>query len=173
MTQIDLITMIGNLSRSIFSVQRLLTGFAYVLGLLFIIKAIKEFKKFGERSGQHKIGVPIVYLLMGSFLLFLPSVNDLLANTVFGAGNILQYAQYKSFDIQSSMGLIIRTAGIIWFIRGCVLLTHAGEGGAKEGPKGMLFLCAGILAMNFDNSIYYLDWAMGHIASYTLTSPKS
>lgn len=172
----DLVTMIGNLSRSLFPVQHLISGFAYLLGILFFITAIMKLKKIGGSGGRHsqeKMFVPIAFLLGGAALLFLPSAVVSLSNTAFGAGNILRYANYNPYNIYSSMGLVIQTAGLLWFVRGCVLLVHASEPGVQHGPKGLAFLCAGILAMNFESTASFLNGVMQHLESLTLTIKNS
>jgi hypothetical protein len=173
----DLIAMLGNLSQSFFSIQYLVSGLAYLLGVLFFMKSIQKFRKIGDKRGnspsQEKMFVPTAYLLAGTALVFLPSMMTVLSNTVFGVGNILQYSTYSPYNIYSIMGVIIRTAGLIWFVRGCVLLAHASEPGVQEGPKGMMFLIAGIFSMNFDTTVSYLNWAISQLLSYTLTAPAS
>lgn len=174
---IDLITMIGNVARSLFSVQHLVSGLAYVLGFLLIFTALQKYKSIaGKRanaSSQEKIFVPTAYLFGGAALIFLPSVIDVASNTAFGIGNILQYSKFNPFDIVSSMKLIVRTAGLIWFVRGCILLIHASEPGVQEGPKGLTFLVAGILAMNFDNTVYYFTYVFNQLLTLTMTTPTN
>lgn len=169
MNTADWITMIGNLSRSLFPVQHLLSGLAYLIGILFFITAISKLHKIGDHransSSHERMFVPLAYILGGSAMIFLPSAVSTLSNTAFGVGNILQYADYNPDNLMSSMGLIIRTAGLIWFIRGAILLVHASEPGVQEGTKGLAFLCAGILAMNFDNTVAALGWIMEQLAA--------
>lgn len=173
----DLITMIGNLARSLISVQHLVSGLAYVIGFLLIFTALQKYKSIADKransSSHEKMFVPTAYLVGGSALIFLPSIAGVMANSVFGVGNILQYTKFNPYDIVSSMKLIVRTAGLIWFIRGCVLLIHASEPGVQEGPKGLTFLLAGILAMNFDNTVSYFTWIMNQILTYTMKSPAN
>src|ERR1700744_279733 len=125
----DLGTIIGNLSRSLYPVQHLLTGFAYLLGIIFIISGLMHLKKMGEtKRSQEKPIVALSLLFGGGALLFLPSTFRALTNTVFGVGNVLQYADYNPYDLRSAMRVLIQTAGILWFIRGCVLLaTNSGD----------------------------------------------
>lgn len=165
----DLVMMIGNLSRSMYPIQYLLTGFAYVMGLVFFMTALAKLKKIGESRGrsQEKMFVPAAYFLGGSALFFLPTVTAALANTAFGTGNVLQYTSYNPYDIYSSMRVIIQTSGILWFIRGSVLLMGASKPGEQHGTKGLVFLCAGILAMNFQNTTAALNGIMQKIASWT------
>lgn len=168
----DLVAMIGNVSQSMFSIQRLLYGGAYVLGVFFIFKALGKFRSIGDKRSQsaERLFAPTAYLIGGAAMLFLPTTLATMANTFFGVGNVLQYTHYSPYDIYSSMGLIIRTAGVLWFIRGCVLLVSASHPGVQEGPKGMMFVIAGILAMNFENTVSVLTWVINRIASLTLAN---
>ena len=76
-----------------------------------------------------------------------------LSNTAFGVGNVISYTNYNPADIYISMGLVIRTAGLIWFVRGCSMVATCERTGIKGWQKGLLFIIAGIFAVNFDNSI--------------------
>lgn len=168
MNSTDLVSMIGNLSRSLFSVQHFISGLAYLLGIVFFYAALTKLKKAGVHGSHEKLFIPVAYLLGGVALLYFPSTLAVLSNTTFGTGNILQYSSYNPYNIYSSMGLLIRTIGGIWFVRGCVLLVHASEPGVQHGPKGLVFLCAGILAINFDNTVAFLGNVMSQLASFTL-----
>ena len=174
---IDLVTILGNLSRSLYPVQHLITGGAYVLGILFFLTAIAKLRKIADyRTQSHsneKMYVPMMYLFFGSVLLYLPSALDVAANTAFGTGNILTYTSYNSSNIFSSMGLLIETIGILWFVRGCVLVAHASNPGTKQGPKGLAFICAGILAMNFDNTIAMLNYTIENLLHWTMVFKTS
>ncbi len=177
MTTTDLVTMIGNLSRSLYPVQKFISGGAYLLGILFFITALSKLKKIGDKRAQssssEKMFTPMMFMLMGAFLLYLPSAFHVMANTAFGVGNVISYTNYNPANIYSSMGLLIRTAGIIWFVRGCVLVAHASEPGTQEGPKGLVFIFAGILAMNFDNSIAVVNYIVTSLVSWTMTFKAS
>ena len=85
MTTTDLVTMIGNLSRSLYPVQKFISGGAYILGILFFITALSKLKKIGDKRAQssssEKMFTPMMFLLMGAFLLYLPSVFHVMANT--------------------------------------------------------------------------------------------
>lgn len=162
----DFVKMVGNLSQSLLPVQTLISGLGYLIGILFFIAAITKLKKIGEhgRGGsQEKMFVPIAYFLAGAALVFLPSTLQVLSNTAFGVSNVLQYTQYNPYDVYSAMRIIIQTAGLIWFVRGCVLLAHASEPGVKEGTKGLIFLFAGILAMNFEDTVGVLNYMLNHL----------
>lgn len=173
MTTTDLVSIIGNLSQSLYPVQKLISGGAYILGILFFFTALSKLKSIGDKraqsSSQEKMFAPMMYMLMGAFLLYLPTVIHTLANTAFGVGNVISYSSYNPANIYSAMGLLIKTAGLLWFVRGCVLVAHASEPGTQEGPKGLLFIFAGILAINFDNSIAIVNYIVQSIISWTMT----
>lgn len=173
----DLITIIGNLSHSLYPVQHLITGGAYILGILFFFTAISKFRKIGDyraqSSSHEKMYAPIMYMVFGAMLLYLPSAMTVMANTTFGAGNVLTYSSYNPSNIFSSMGLVIQTAGILWFVRGSILVVQSSQPGTQHGPKGLAFIFAGILAMNFDNTIAMLNYAMGNISSWTMALKSS
>lgn len=164
----DLLTMLGNVSQALFPVQRLITGFAYLLGIIFFMSALRRFKAVGQR-GSHASGfVPTMYLLFGAGLLYLPSTMSALANTAFGVGNVLTYYQYNQANIYSVLGVFVRVGGLIWFVRGCVLLAHASEPGVQEGPKGLLFLIAGVLSLNFDTTIAMINTVITQIVAWSI-----
>lgn len=170
MTTLDIVTLIGNLSHSLYPVQHLITGFAYLLGILFCMTAIGKLRNIADRraqsSSQEKMYAPMMYLVFGAILIYLPSALNVAANTAFGVGNVLTYTSYNPTSIYSSMGLLIQTAGIVWFVRGCVLIAHSSEPGTKHGPKGLVFILAGILSMNFDSTIAVLNSMMSYISAF-------
>jgi len=171
MTNANLISMIGNVSQSLGPVQALIKGLGYLLGLFFIAIALTKFKHVADSkshgSSHQKSSGPIIYFLVGVMLLFLPSMMATLSSSVFGENNVLQYVQYNPQDVYASMGIVIQTAGLIWFVRGCSLIVHMGEPGAEEGPKGFVFIVAGIFAMNFQATYGMIDYALTHLLSLT------
>jgi hypothetical protein len=161
----DLIVMIGNVSQSLFAFRSLIAGFGYILGIIFFLIAISKFKKIGESRASHeRMLIPIAYTVGGALLLFLPSALSSLSNTFFGMNNLLEYVPVDNVDIYSSMELMLRFAGLLWFIRGTVLIMHASTRGTKDGVKGLMFLIAGILSLNFDNTVSFLSYGISNIS---------
>lgn len=177
----DVISMVEHLSRSLFSVERLITGSAYLVGLLFMMKALSKLRKIADArtsGGSHeKMFVPIAYALGGAALIFLPSAVTILSNSAFGSGSSFwSYATVSPFNLDSAMKVLIQTAGLIWFFRGCVLLAHASEPGVQEGPKGLVFLIAGVLAMNFQSTMGMVNSMVNYlmdISSNTISISNS
>ena len=173
---IDIIKIFTNLAESLGPVQAMLSGFGYVLGVGFVLASLTGFHKVADtkaQSGsQEKIFVPVLYLLMGVGLIFLPTTLSTLANTAFGVGNILAYSESTEDELVGAVKFLIETTGIIWFVRGSVLLANASHPGVQEGPKGLTFLVAGVFAMNFDNTVQAVDFMLANFFT-VMTSVKS
>jgi hypothetical protein len=153
---IDITAMLINLSNSLIPVQSFLSGLGYLIGIVLIMSGLAQLKEAGDKkggsSGEH-LAVPLACIGGGVLLLYLPSSFSALSNTVFGATNILSYGDTDPDSLHHALMLLIETTGLLWFVRGTVLLVHASEPGQKQGGKGMTFLIAGVFAMNFDNTI--------------------
>ena len=69
--------MLTNIANQIPNLMRLVTAIAYVLGMIFIFIAVLKMKHLGESrtmmSREHSIMGPIIYLVIGAMLLYLPS----------------------------------------------------------------------------------------------------
>ncbi len=155
-----------NIANNLVPVQHLITGVAYLLGLLFAFKAIYTLKVYGESrtmmSGSSNIKEPVIYFVVAAMLLYFPSGLQVLLMTTFGESSILQYAPLNSsnqslnvlFGLNSNVGrslaLIIQVIGLIAFIRGLVLIARSASQGQPPGGtgKGLVHVFGGILAMN-------------------------
>lgn len=164
----DQSNIINNIAASLVPVEKLVTGFAYLMGLTFFFKAIYTLKTYGESkssmmsSGSSSMKEPVIYLMVGAMFVYFPTGLAILLNTTFGSSNILQYAPINSgnntmttlFGSASSMGaslaLIIQVIGVIAFVRGWVLIARSASQGQQPGGagKGMVHVFGGILAMN-------------------------
>lgn len=148
---VDLITMIGNLSQSLQSVERLVGGLSYLIGIALFFIGLMKLKKVSTGGGrsQETHSSAGAFLFGGILLLFLPSALHVASNTVFGSYNILQYTNYNPMNIFESLGVLLQAFGLFWFVRGCIVITHSSKAGNEEGVKGFFFIIAGVLAMNF------------------------
>lgn len=171
---IDWITMLGNFSRVLGPIQDLVQILAFLIGLLFCFYAVQKFYRIADyrpnSSSQEKAFVAIFYFLGGSALIYLSSALGMASATLFGAvpNNILQYTRYNPYDIYNSMGALIQTAGLIWAVRGLILMVHASEPGSQEGVKGVVFFIGGIIAMNFQETIDSMNWLLSKLIAWTL-----
>lgn len=176
----DLVAIFSNLSRSLPSVQALLGGLSYLLGIVFIMIGLARLRESHDNSGQSgersKTHVGYAYILAGGAMLYLPTMMTALSNTLFGSGtSILEYSGYNPYDIYSAMTILIETIGLLWFLRGCVLLAHSsnpnqGEG-QSNGLKGLLFLIAGLLSINFKSTVNMMSYIVSHLITYSAAVP--
>lgn len=159
------IDIINNISKSMLPVQKLVSGFAYLMGILFAMKALLSLKQFGESkssmSSSGNMKEPLIYLIVAAVMIYLPSATKTMLATTFGASNILQYqpidsksgvitALFGNSMFGQSLVIIIQTIGVIAFVRGWILIARAAGQGQQPGStgKGMMHVFGGILAMN-------------------------
>lgn len=152
MSSPDLIQMLGNLSQSFIPVQSLVSALGYLIGLSMIIGGFFRLTKI-HRYSQERMMVPMSFIAGGTLLVYLPTSVEVLSTTFFGTSSALEYTAYNPYDINSAMQVIIQTAGMIWFVRGSALLIEASEPRKQHGVKGLVFIFAGILALNFETTI--------------------
>ena len=179
----DFAVMLGNLSKSLMSVQTMISGIGYMVGIAMVIHAFQKFKESAETSsngGQAGWALPSAYLIFGAFLIYLPSALNTASATLFGSGSLLQYNAYDPYDINAAVHVLIQTAGLVWFIRGCVVLAHSshpGGGGGGRGTKshfhrGLGFMIAGIMAVNVDACVSMLDYFMTLLNNMVWNKPS-
>ena len=173
---IDLIDILTNLRASLGPIQTMLTGLAYLLGIGLILTSLTKFRKIAHAGphspSQEKLFVPVVYMAIGAGLIFVPTSFSVLANTLFGSENVLAYSSNNDATVMSVMMFFIQTAGVLWFVRGSMLLVHASEPGVKEGSKGLTFIIAGILAVNFENTFEVFNSTLSYLFS-TMSALKN
>lgn len=164
------IDILNNIAASMAPIQRMVSGFAYIMGICFAIKALICLRQYGESrssmmSNNASMKEPLVYMLVAGMMIYFPTGLAVLINTTFGTssgGTILAYAPTQSnnnvlssmFGTNSMVGesivMIIQTIGIIAFVRGWVLISRAAGHGQQPGGtgKGLVHIFGGLLAMN-------------------------
>ena len=157
---------------------------SYVLGVYFVVHGIMMFKSFAmpltQMSKSGELSGPVMYLIVGGVLMYIPSTTDVLTNTFFGVGSqhiwnhgpslenmysgssgnaslvLLGYTtgsgvQGNWSQLVNTLVLYMEFIGFIAFMRGWVIIVHAGQPGAQQGSisKGIIHVVGGILAINF------------------------
>jgi hypothetical protein len=167
MSNATILTMLENISQSLYAVQNLILGSAYVFGIGFVLYALlKFFEQASSPPGGQSRGIapPFYYLIGGVLLIYFPSSLRTLANTAFGSSqSILQYTTYTPYTVYDSVRVIIHTAGLLWFMRGTIFLMQSGQPGGQDqkkspGKKGIAYLCASVCATNFDYAVAMTNW---------------
>jgi hypothetical protein len=172
MNESNWISMIERLAQSTLPVQALASGFGYVVGIIFMLIGLKKLQRIADFRARSSSNIPIIvpfaYFIGGAILIFFPEAVKIASTTAFGTGNILAYAKINRASYLGAMIIIIQTIGVIWFIRGTVLLVNASNPGIQHGPKGFAFLISGILAINFEGTVSLINTAMQYVGSYTM-----
>ena len=170
---VNYVTILTNLSHSMASVENMLYALAYFFGILLIISGILRFKKHSATGGNNAFSqdyiVAATTVLMGSLLLYLPSSMSAFTTTFFGQNNILSYpttSQSDSEQVLQALKSILYATGILWFIRGAILVVHSVEPGHTHGKKGLAFMFAGVCATNLDYTVNALNYLSSQVFTY-------
>lgn len=150
----DMLTRINNQFPNL---MRLVTAFGYIAGMYFIIMGIMKFKHMGESrtmmSQEHSIKGPLIFIAIGTALIFLPSAVSVGMSTFWNDPNPLGYedASAQWSGIFTACFAAVQLLGVIAFIRGLLILSHlAGQSGGQQGSlaKAMTHIVGGIFCIN-------------------------
>lgn len=159
------VDVLNNLANNLLSVQKMLTGASYLMGLAFAIKAVVTLKIHGEQKSSMGAGgmkEASIYMFVAAMLLYYPTAFEVIMNSTFGYSSVLAYAPMNSstpmiasiFGSDSTVGysltIIIQVVGLVAFIRGWVLIARSsaqGQGAGQVG-KGLMHVFGGVMAMN-------------------------
>lgn len=162
-------TMLINISQSIPNLMQLVTAFAYVMGMVLVIRGIIKLKHMGEMrtqmSMEHSAMGPIILITIGALLIYLPSTVQMGLSTFWVEPNPYGYMEYHSqwTDFLNVCFLIIQFVGTIAFIRGLMILSHLGGGHGQQGSfaKGLTHIIGGILCINIFQLVQVLAVTLG------------
>ncbi len=160
---------LSNLAQSLLSVEQMLTGASYLMGIGFFMKALLTLKTHGEQrssSGASSMKEAIIYMFVAIMLLYFPTAFEVVMNTTFGYSNVLSYSTVSttspimnsilSMDSEAgqSIVIIIQTIGLCAFIRGWVLISRISQGQSQGNlGKGLMHVVGGTFAMNVVGTI--------------------
>ena len=147
--------MITNLADQLPNVMRMVTAIAYVMGFYFVVFGIMKLKQYGEArmqmSAEHSLKGPLIFILIGTLLIYLPSSIQVGLSTFWTAPNPYAYLQDTNewADFMKNCFLIIQLFGVIAVIRGLVILSHL-SGHAQHGTlgRGLTHIIGGIFCIN-------------------------
>ena len=153
----DLQSMLRSLSHSYPPVVRLLQAGSYFTGMALISKAIFNLKQYGEMrvmmSANTDIRGPLVLILVGAVLLYLPTSMDVMLLSTFGDNSILAYDVSTSVvggQLLVNLLNFVRVVGFIAFVRGWWIMTALGSSHAPPGTltKALVHIVGGTFAIN-------------------------
>lgn len=150
--------MLINIQQTIPALTAMVTGAAYVIGFFFIFSAFYNMKQYGEMrlmsSGNTDIRGPIMGIMFGSALIYIPSLFSAALITFFGTDNPIAYEGTGSnWDLLAKTLIdIIQFVGVVAMVKAMVLLRRASTGGAagQQGlmGRGITHFIGAVLAIN-------------------------
>ncbi len=161
---------------SIPQLDSMVVGFAYVMGIAFIFYSINQFHDLADRYTKHNVkgGVfePVAYLVCGSMLLWLPTWLSVLEQTLFGSSSPLAYSSVILSNIPAFQNMsdyavaeTLEFVGIVFFVRGVSLMALSSAPGTQHGTRGLVFMIAGVLSVNFPATFSMLKSAVESFVS--------
>ncbi len=155
-TSLNAQNVLQNIATQIPMLMQLLTAIAYVMGMYFVFAALIKFKHYGESrtmmSQEHNLATPMIMILVGAALLYLPESVNVGMSTFWSNPNPYGYVQQQDqwATFLNDCYLIIQFIGTLAFIRGLVILSHLGghHGGQGNFGRGLTHIIGGILCIN-------------------------
>lgn len=160
--------MLVNIANQVPSLMRMVTAFAYVIGIYLIFMGVYKLKQYGEArsmmSQEHQLKGPIVFITIGAMLLYLPTSVQVGMSTFWTDPNPYGYLQQQDQWSQfiNDCFLIVQLVGTIAFIRGLVILTQlAGHSSHDTFGKGITHIIGGIFCINIYQFVQVIMVTLG------------
>ena len=163
----DFITILQNVANSLISVEYLLTGIIYIIGIGLLISGLFDLSKFGmghQGNPEEKIEV-ILKIFTGSALIFLPSTFAVVKASVFGQDNPLSYTSLKQKNFYDAMKIIMQVAGMIWLSRGVLMIVGEKSRQQKKGFMALTYIAAGTMSMNLEQTRSAVNYTLNALMS--------
>lgn len=163
---VDLTQMIRNLARSLQDVIKMTTAIVYLMGVGLMLAGIFDLKTMGrgQQSNPDEKIKGLLKLFVGAMFVYLPTTLSSFSETFFGQGSLVSYDNYAPVNIYSSMKVILKLAGIIWFARGSMMLYNIDEPSHREKSfMSLTYIFAGILAINLDAATAVMNYIINQI----------
>ncbi len=171
-------TALTNLSNAFSSIEHLIVAITYIIGLSLIVRGIMMYRVFATQTmssaQKGEIAGPMVHIIIGSLLLYLPSTLTTSLTTVFATTDISQASDIIAYQSlsgsekwQKLTSVVIEymtLIGLIAFVRGWVILSKMGHSGSQPGSmgKGLIHVIGGILLVNIVDTVNILSCTFGY-----------
>lgn len=149
---------------------------SYLAGIVMIIRGIALYKIFGQNINQAtrpgEVAGPFVYIVVGTLLLYFPSIFEICLYTIFGTSEVSEleatastggYSVYEWERIYTIITRYCRLVGVISFFRGLLLLSRSGEPGVQPGSitRGIIHIVAGVMIYNIKGTVDAFQYTFG------------
>ncbi len=161
---VDWIQMLKNLSYSLLNVEIMTFYLFAFIGICLIISGIFGLVQFGnkmnEEPGKKK---EAILKIVGGAMLFslINSTIPALVSTFFGSVNIRDFYSLHfdmSADVYLAVKRVCQLAGVIWIGLGILTLIKEDEGQQSKSFKGVCYIVAGVMAMNYEYAAKVLSY---------------
>jgi len=168
----DIITILVNIQALVEPFIFMVTAVAYISGVCFMTLGVFQLKKVGDyRQSQYQAAdfkAPIISLLTGMMLVYLPTIFKASTMTVFGSTSLPGYLPNdptNPTEIEVAIGAIldiIRLVGVVAFVRGWFILTKIGDASAGGAiSKGLTHLLGGLFAYHMYDFFLIVENTLG------------
>ena len=181
----DVQAVLTNLSNIIVPLTAMVLTISFCAGIYMIFHALTMMKKFGNTSQMSQPGElagPLMQLVVGAILIYLPTSTDTMMNSIFNTGSsifgynninyqnlgagasLLGYVSSNSLGAQwqslaNTLVLYIQFIGLLSFIKGWFIMSKAAGAGSQPGnaAKGITHIIGGIIAINFVGAVQVIS----------------
>ncbi len=169
----SLAQILSSLGLSLPSVVAMATGLAYLMGFWFLYRAVYKLREYGElrtmMSNNASLVEPLLLMLAGSLLMFLPTAINLTESTFFTSytpspiGYAPVSADQRWKALKEIVTMLVRFFGLIAFIRGVAMLPKINSQGGQGGGigKSLTHIVGGALLMNIHTVVSVLMNTIG------------
>jgi len=171
----DVTAMLSALQAQIPQLIRFIKALSWLMGIFFVMAGVMKLKAYGQQtmmSSTHaSMTGPLVYITIGSLLIYFPSIFFVVTETLMGGGDsVLSYTpgELSGFGFASLLAVvvaIVRLVGFIAFLKGWVILTKLGSQNGQGGTvgKGIVHIVGGVLAVNIITTWEILRATFGYV----------
>lgn len=155
-----------NIIESMAGASDFMLSLFYVVGIAMIFAGVNKLKRLGHRTAFMNVdsGVsgPIVMLVIGAALIFMPSFLTVLNKSIWGSSEIADLSELAYTLDDDGMEaklrpvvMIIQFIGLVAMLRGFLILTKVTGQGAQPGTisKGLIHIFGGIMAVNITKTV--------------------
>lgn len=168
---------LANLTTSFYGLERLIVALSYIIGLSLVVRGVMMYRIFANQtygSAQRgEIAGPMVFLVVGTILIYFPTTMHSSMNTMFGTtemgtmGDLAPYLKNSSqntiYFLENVVVKYFKLIGLIAFLRGWIILSKMGHPGAQPGSvgKGIIHVVGGVILINIIGMIHVLAYSFG------------
>jgi intracellular multiplication protein IcmC len=174
----DMQTVLTNLSHVIVPLTGVVLAISFCAGIYMIIHGVTLMKRFGNMaSGTQQqpgeLAGPLMQILVGAVLIYLPTSTDIMMNSLFESTNslfgngsinyqnlgegssILNYGSASSFSAQwasmaDTLFLYLQFFGLLSFVKGWFMMSKSAGQGTQPGTfsKALMHIFGGVILIN-------------------------